>query len=169
MKRKLTVALIVGLGPFGLLGAGFGLPIDPSALAIEGTSCNDLPDHAALEGALKAAQAEGNGGFGLNMWGTIVNRDGEVGVVAFTGDDRGDQWPGSRVISAQKTNTANSFSFPGLALSTANLFAAVQPRGSLFGLQESNPVAVDVAYQGPSSNYGQANDPMTGQKIGGVK
>ena len=29
-------------------------------------------------------------------------------------------------------------------------------------------MATDVAYQGPSSNYGQANDPMTGQKIGGV-
>jgi len=52
----------------------------------------------------------------------------------------------SRVISAQKANTANAFSLPGLAVSTANLFSAVQPGGSLFGLQFSNPVATDVAY-----------------------
>src|SRR5207342_3136456 len=56
----------------------------------------------------------------------------------------------------------------GLALSTANLFTAVQPGGTLFGLQESNPVDTGVAYGGNSSNYGQANDPMVGGKIGGV-
>jgi len=39
-----------------------------------------------------------------------------------------------RVISAQKANTANAFSLPQLALSTANLYSAVQPGGSLFGL-----------------------------------
>ena len=100
--KKITVALIVGFGVFGLLVAGFGLPINPTAWAISGTSCNDLPDHAALVTALEAARAEDNGGFNLDMWGTIVNRDGEVCAVAFTGDDRGDQWPGSRAISAQK-------------------------------------------------------------------
>ena len=46
----------------------------------------------------------------------VVNRDGVVCAVAFTGNNRGDQWPGSRVISAQKANTANAFSLPGLAL-----------------------------------------------------
>ena len=75
--------------------------------------------------------------------------------------------PGSRVISAQKANTANSFSLPGLALSTANLFAAVQPNGSLYGLQESNPVDVDVAYSGVTADYGQPTDPMVGHRIGG--
>ena len=74
------------------------------------------------------------------MGGTIVDRDGIVCAVAFTGINRGDQWPGSRVISAQKANTDNAFSLPHLALSTANLYTAVQPGGSLFGLQESNPV-----------------------------
>src|SRR4030095_5858368 len=100
-----------------------------------------------------------NGGFNLDMWATIVNRDGEVCAVAFTGTDRGDQWPGSRVISAQKANMENAFCLPGRALSTANLFTAVQPGGSLFGLQESNPVDPSVAYGGNSANYGQGNDP----------
>jgi uncharacterized protein GlcG (DUF336 family) len=102
------------------------------------------------------------------MWGTLVNRDGVVCAVAFTGADRGSQWPGSRVISAQKANTANAFSLRILVLSTANLYSAVQPGGSLFGLQESNPVSTAAAYAGPSSAYGKSNDPLVGQKIGGV-
>lgn len=132
--------------------------------------CAALPTHAQLQTALIAAQSDpaGNGGFGLHMWGTIVDRDGVVCAVAFTGGDRGAQWPGSRVISAQKANTANAFSLPGLALSTANLYTATQPGGSLFGLQHSNPVDTAAAYAGPSANYGQPNDPLVGVKIGGV-
>ena len=112
--------------------------------------------------------ANTNGGFGLNMWATIVDRDGLVCLVAFTGAARGEQWPGSRVISAQKANTANAFSLPGLALSTANLYTAVQPGGSLFGLQESNPVNVAVAYGGDPAGNGTVDDPMIGGRIGGV-
>ncbi len=130
--------------------------------------CAGLPTHAQLKAALTAARAQDNGGFNLDMWGTIVSRTGEVCAVAFTGKDAGAQWPGSRVISAQKANTANAFGLPGLALATANLYSAVQPRGSLFGLQESNPVDVHVAYAGPASAFGQPKDPMVGKRIGGV-
>jgi len=130
--------------------------------------CGEVPSHAQLKAALTNARHEANGGFDLDMWGSIVNRDGIVCAVAFTGTDRNAEWPGSRVISAQKANTANSFSLPLLALSTANLWAAVQPGGSLFGLQESNPVDTAAAYKGPSSNFGTSNDPLVGQKIGGV-
>ena len=131
-------------------------------------ACAGLPTYTQLQTQLKAARGQANGGFNLDMWGTIVNRDGIVCAVAFTGTTRGDQWPGSRVISAQKANTANAFSLPKLSLSTANLYTAVQPGGSLFGLQASNPVSTDVAYGGNSANYGQSNDPMVGGKIGGV-
>jgi len=117
---------------------------------------------------LTAARKQANGGLNLDMWGTVVNRDGIVCAVAFTGADRGAQWPGSRVISAQKANTANAFSLPNLALSTANLFTATQPGGSLFGLQESNPLSTDAAYSGNASNYGRHNDPMVGSRIGGI-
>jgi len=132
------------------------------------SACRDLPSHAALRAQLEAARAQPNGGFNLDMWATVVNRDGIVCAVAFTGNNRGDQWPGSRVISAQKANTANAFSLPGLALSTANLYTATQPGGSLFGLQASNPVSTDVAYGGDPASNGQANDPMVGGRIGGV-
>jgi uncharacterized protein GlcG (DUF336 family) len=128
-----------------------------------------LPTHEQLQAALKTiVEGKDSAGFGLNMWATVVNRDGEVVAIAFSGHDRGDQWPGSRAISAQKANTANAFSLPGLALSTAQLYSAVQPGGTLYGLQHSNPVDTDAAYKGPSENYGKANDPLVGKKIGGV-
>jgi uncharacterized protein GlcG (DUF336 family) len=145
-----------------------------------GNGCGNLPGHRALQAALDSATASEKSGLNNHMWATIVDRDGVVCAVAFSGVDRGAQWPGSRVISAQKANTANSFSLDassssngsgqptGLVLSTANLYSAVQPGGSLFGLQESNPVNPEVAYRGPSSDYGSADDPMVGHKIGGV-
>jgi uncharacterized protein GlcG (DUF336 family) len=131
-------------------------------------ACKLLPPQSQLKAALKTARSEANGGFNLDMWGTVVNRDGVVCAVAFTGADRGSQWPGSRVISAQKANTANAFSLPKLALSTADLFSAVQPGGSLFGLQASNPVDASVAYRGEPADYGTPKDPMVGGHIGGV-
>jgi uncharacterized protein GlcG (DUF336 family) len=128
----------------------------------------DLPNYQEVVTALRKIVAEKNGGFGLHMWAAIVDRDGVVKVVACSGDNRGDQWPGSRVISAQKANTANAFSLPKLALSTANLYSAVQPGGSLYGLQHSNPVDPTVAYRGDSKLMGASQDPMVGGKIGGV-
>ena len=154
-----------------VLGATLLAPLAAgSAIANEnaGGACANVPSHAQLQQALSNARQQPNGGFNLDMWGTVVNRDGVVCAVAFTGADRGSQWPGSRVISAQKANTANAFSLPGLALSTANLFSAVSPGGSLYGLQHSNPVSTAVAYAGPPSNFGRSNDPMAGRPIGGV-
>ena len=136
----------------------------------EGNSneCRGLPGYSALKQALTAARLQPNGGFNLDMWGTVVNRDGLVCAVAFTGKDRGAQWPGSRVISAQKANTANAFSLTGLALSTANLFSAVSPGASIYRLHHTTPVNTRVAYAGPASRFRAANDPMLGGRIGGV-
>ena len=131
----------------------------------------ELPAQEALQAALESVVGNppaGNGGLSLNMWATVVDRSGIVRAVAYTGDKTGDQWPGSRVISAQKANSANSFSLDGLALSTANLFTATQPGGSLFGLQESNPVNTDAAYGGNADDYGTPDDYMVGKRIGGV-
>lgn len=148
------------------------------AFAQSTNGCGSLPSQAQLKVALSRATNDESSGLNNNMWGTIVDRDGNVCAVAFTGSGRGSQWPGSRVISAQKANTANAFSLDSsaasggnggpLALSTANLFSAVQPGGSLFGLQESNPVDTRAAYKGPSLNYGSAKDPLVGEKIGGI-
>jgi len=103
-----------------------------------------------------------------------------VCAVAFSGNAIDAQWLGSRVISGQKANAANAFSLDassasggsgqpaGLALSTANLYSAVQPGGSLYGLQHSNPVDTGAAYKGRSQSFGSSNDPMVGERIGGV-
>jgi Haem-degrading len=162
-----------------------------------GGGCSSLPGWAALKsaltGSITAAKAmNGNGGLGFNMWGTIVDTSGVVCAVAFSGSSFTSQWLGSRVIAAQKANTGNAFSLGngstpsgslfgtnGLALSSANLYTAVQPGGSLYGLQASNPVDTDVAYgnhsqegQGngpaPASTFGMPNDPLVGQRVGGI-
>ena len=137
-------------------GGGFGPP-----------QTEGLPSDEALRDALVAAVAQDNGGLGLNMWATVVDRSGIVVSVVFSGPGVGDQWLLSRVISAQKANTANGLSLNNLALSTANLWAPTQPGGSLFGLQESNPVD-PAAYEGDVATFGTADDPMVGRRIGGV-
>ena len=121
-----------------------------------------------LKAALVAARSDANGGFNLDMWAAVVDRNGLVVAVVFTGATSTDQWPGSRVIAAQKANTANAFSLPHLALSTANLYAATQPGGTLFGLQEANPTNDDVAYGGNAADYGTRQDYMVGKRIGGT-
>jgi uncharacterized protein GlcG (DUF336 family) len=165
MKRLSIMMLAIGIAatPATMLADDFYF--GPTAAS---TGCASLPSQAQLQSALKAAVVAETTGLDLDMWATIVDRDGTVCAVAFSGSDRGSQWPGSRAISAQKANTGNAFSLDKLALSTANLFSATQPGGSLFGLQESNPVATDVAYQGPSYQFGTKNDPMVGSKIGGI-
>jgi len=146
----------------------FSLAVIAQAASAENTLCRYLPNHTQLKNALTDAKNTANGGFGLNMWATIVDRKGIVCAVAFTGSRTFSQWPGSRVISAQKANTANAFSLPALALSTANLYTATQPGGTLYGLQHSNPVDTAKAYKGPADNFGKNNDPMVGERVGGV-
>jgi len=140
--------------------------------------CYGLPNYQALKTALVQAVAAETSGLNFHMWGTIVDRNGIVCAVAFSGSSVGSQWLGSRVISAQKANTANDFSLDAsaasngsggaLALSTANLYSAVQPGGSLFGLSDSNPVDPSVAYAAQALYYGTQTDPLVGNRVGGV-
>ena len=104
-----------------------------------------LPDHADLRARLRQVLEEPNGGLGFEMWATILDRDGVVVDVVFSGEQRADQWPGSRAHLRAEGQHRQRVQPGRVALSTANLFAAVQPGGSLFGLQESNPVDTRVA------------------------
>ena len=52
--------------------------VSPAAHAWE---CSALPSHHALKEALSDAQNQSNGGFGLEMWGAIVDRDGLAGEI----------------------------------------------------------------------------------------
>jgi hypothetical protein len=174
--KKMQHLIISGAIALGISAAA------GSGIADGNSVCSGLPSQAALQTALDAAvSAGGNGGLGFNMWGTLVAKDGTVCAVAFSGSQFTDQWLASRVISAQKANTANGLSLgegsdmpanshfsSGLALSTANLYSAVQPGGSLYGLQHSNPVDPEVAYSGNAMLFGTARDPLIGNRVGGV-
>src|SRR5438128_1404431 len=94
-------------------------------------ACMPLPNYMVLKAALEKAVADDKSGLNNHMWATIVGRDGTVCAVAFSGKEVGAQWLGSRLISAQRANTANLFSLDsssgsngsgqakGLAMSTA--------------------------------------------------
>jgi uncharacterized protein GlcG (DUF336 family) len=162
---KLKTKLAIGLGSAVLaLGA-------QSAYA----ACSDVT-RAQLKTAYDLAVTDsdghaGLGGYGLPMWASMVDEAGTVCHVytATQGAKAGNSaWLGSRIISAQKANTANAFSLDGYAISTANLYSAVQPGGSLFGLQLSNPIDPSMAYQGAPSKFGGPNDPIKGKRIGGI-
>jgi uncharacterized protein GlcG (DUF336 family) len=90
-----------------------------------------------------------------------------VCAIVFSGTTRADQWPGSRVIAAEKASTANALSGRDYALSTANIYAASQPGQSLYSLATAappNPVAV---FRDPVT-FGTPTDPMIGKAIGGI-
>ena len=190
MHHSRLVALSSFCAMLGLFG-GPALAQQAAYGSGGGGGCSSLPGWSALKSALTSVVNNGaNGGLGNNMWAVIVDTSGIVCAVTYSGSSYTSQWLGSRAIAAQKASTGNEFSldhnampgvavFPhGLALSTANLYSAVQPGGSLYGLQHSNPVDTGVAYgnsaggQGNppagASTFGTPSDPMVGERVGGV-
>lgn len=158
MNKKTMLALLIAGISFGAVQAQ--------------AACKDVT-YAQLQSAADNTLAStSTGGLGLNMWATFVDETGKVCAVVNTGVKGrlagNSQWLGSRVISAQKANTGNAFSLDGLAISSGALFAAVQPGGSLYGLQESNPVNAEDAYKGNPSQYGKKEDPLVGNRVGGI-
>jgi uncharacterized protein GlcG (DUF336 family) len=140
-----------------------------ATLAQNPQDCSKVPDYSKLKAALTSAVKEGkgaNGGLGNQEWGVVVNRDGIVCAVVFTGTNRAAEWPGSRLIAAEKANTANAFSTNDFALSTGNIYAGAQPGSSLYGIiGPPNPAA---AFAGDPNTFGQQNDALVGKAIGGV-
>lgn len=162
MSKKLGLAV----------GALFVLAAPQLAMA----GCADV-SRAAFEAAANTAATQTDAfGFGLPMWATMVDESGKVCHVYSTdsgaanvGAAAGNKaWLGSRVISAQKANTANAFSLDGLALSSGFVYALVNPGGSLYGLQHSNPVDASKAYGGSPNSYGKVSDFLKNKRIGGV-
>ena len=119
-----------------------------------------------MQGVVREGASK-NGGLGNQEWAAVVNRDGVVCEIIFTGTTRADQWGGSRVIAASKAHTANGLSGKNYALSTANIFAASQPGQSLYSLATSQPPNAAAVFGDPAT-FGTANDPMVGKAIGGI-
>src|SRR4051794_13045648 len=161
-RRKNTPIIIAALlfGP-----AAWAQSPPPTA------GCDKVPDQGKLRAALQAVVKEGkaaNSGLGNQEWAAVVNRDGIVCAVAFSGPDRGAEWPGSRLIAAEKANTANALSGPNFALSTANLYFPSQPEQSLYGLTATAPPNAQAVFGGSPQQFGQPDDPMVGKPIGGI-
>lgn len=165
LSRKVMRLGIAACGLAALAACGDN---NPTGLPTVDLNLSRIAGFDNLKAALVQARNEANGGFNLDMWAAVVDRNGLVVAVVFTGATNTYQWPGSRVIAAQKANTGNAFSLPHLALSTANLYAATQPGGTLFGLQEANPTNEEVAYGGNAADYGTRKDYMVGKRIGGT-
>jgi uncharacterized protein GlcG (DUF336 family) len=157
-------AVVLGLG----LAASGTWP--STALANEGPNgCPVSPN--ALRFNLGTADENDHTGLDNHYWAVVVNREGVVCAVAFSGGARDAQWLLSRQIAAAKAFTANGLSLDGAPISTAQLYPWVQPgapANPLFGLAFGNPVSADDAYKGPYDQFGTKNDPMIGRRVGGT-
>jgi uncharacterized protein GlcG (DUF336 family) len=121
----------------------------------------------ALKENVKASGGPSNGGLDNNEWAAVVARDGSICAITRTGRDVGDQWPASRGIAMAKAFTANGLSLPNFALSTANVWAASQPGGYLYGAIASAPPDPTALYAAPAEFYGTQQDPALEHTVGG--
>lgn len=127
--------------------------------------------HGDLRSTLIAADTADSTGLNNHYWAVVVNREGLVCAVAFSGSGRDAQWLLSRQIAAAKAFTANGLSLDSAPISTAQLYPWVQPGAPgnpLFGLAAGNPVDPAAAYAGSLNTFGTGSDPMIGHRVGGT-
>jgi hypothetical protein len=129
------------------------------------------PSLAQRDARLKAIKPTGgpsNGGLDNNEWTAVVARDGTVCAVTFSGSKPQDQWPASRGIAAEKTNTANGVSLKQFAFSLPISTRVRSRRRLCSAWRQATPVVPDVLHSGDPSQFGSEADPMIGKHLGGV-
>lgn len=165
--KALGLALAASTAFIALAGVG----------AAQAQSLSCPVSNATLRIVLQNSQAANTGGFLNHFWGVVVNRQGVVCAVAYSGPAVDSQWQASRQIAAAKAFTANGLSLnigTGTgALSTAQLYQFVVPAdlnsaNPLYGLAGGNVLNSAAAYAGSYTNYGTASDPMVGSVVGGT-
>jgi uncharacterized protein GlcG (DUF336 family) len=145
-----------------------GTVLATSAMA---TTCKDLPSRDELKTLLVEVvhTKEGNAGLGMPVWLTLVDTSGLVCAVVHSLDDAVDVTVelsmGHRVFSAHKANTSNAFSHSKVAIASANLNSAQNPGGAVAAALLITPVDV---FAGSPAKFGTAEDPMVGQRVGGM-
>src|SRR5271155_5744246 len=82
-----------------------------TALRAQSNGCAGLPDVTQLKQAAIAARAAEKSGLNAQEWVTIVDRNGIVCAVTFTGTDATTQMGIGRISSAMRANTGNAFAF----------------------------------------------------------
>jgi len=176
MEADMRNVLISAGVVFGLVGLGLstvgGHPWRTAAVLANDSDFTECPvSHQVLRTQLIAADAADTSGLDNHYWAVVVNRQGVVCAVAFSGSARDSQWLLSRQIAAAKAFTANGLSLDSAPLSSAQLYPWVQPgapANPLFGLAAGNPVSPEDAYRGSFSQFGTRNDPMIGRRVGGT-
>ena len=135
-----------------------------------------------LKRALVKAAAQDSTGLNNEYWGVVVDREGVVCAVAYSGGSIDAQWLLSRQIAAAKAFTANGLSLDGAPVSTAALYSwvlPIVPQGNpggqtgpsvnpLYGLNGGNVLDSNAAFAGNSANFGGPQDPMIGKRVGGT-
>jgi uncharacterized protein GlcG (DUF336 family) len=144
-----------------------------AALLASGTaSAASCPvGHGTLKNQLQAAAAADSTGFNNNYWAVVVDNEGTVCAVAFSGANAKSQWLASRQIAAAKAFTAHGLSLDSAPISSGQLYASVQPGAApnpLFGLAAGNALDAAAAYKGPHKKYGTSSDPMKSKRVGGT-
>lgn len=149
---------------------GYGLPMWVTLVDTTGAVCAVTTTASSVSGAGGDWGLSATGTATTNPWGTGWTKTTTANTNANDKGASNVQWLASRVISAQKANTANSLSVDGYAISTANLYTAVLEGNSLYGLQHSNPVNAAIAYgDGKKGNtFGTKTDPLVGKRPGGI-
>lgn len=138
--------------------------------------------HGQFRAALVSAANKDSTGLNNNCWGVVVNRQGEVCAVAYSGPSIGSQWLLSRQIAVAKVFTANGLSLDGAPVATAALYSWVLPvvpqgnpatqtgpaQNPLFGLNGGNVLDSEAAYKGRYDRFGSPGDPMIVERVGGT-
>jgi len=165
-----------------IVALAFGTVLVVAASGVQAQSVNCPVTHGQLRSALIAADQADETGLNNHFWAVVVNRQGVVCAVAFSGSGTDDQWLLSRQIAAAKAFTANGLSLDNKPISTGALYSFVLPivpqgnpspntapsANPLFGLNGGNVLDSDAAYAGSFSNFGTSNDPMIGKRVGGT-
>lgn len=157
---------------------GYGLPMWATLMDETGAVCAIVtsPGAQAADNSFTSwgnLETTANNGkaWAVTLTDQVTKKAADVGTNADSNGGSNVQWLGSRVISAQKANTANAFSVNGYSIASGNLYSAVLENGSLYGLQHSNPVNASITYgkKGTKgSTFGTDKDPMIGERPGGV-
>jgi hypothetical protein len=152
MHNLLSPAAILGISILSWISTQATAQAQDRALT--NTACPIDHDKLAdsLKKSVKPSGGPSNGGLDNNEWAAVVNRQGVICAVAYSGDNVDDQWLVSRAIAAQKANTANGFSLKNKAIATANLYAGAQPGGFLYGAALSNPPLSEALHAGSPRN-----------------
>src|SRR6266404_6170419 len=91
LKLYITIVAVLLVGVAWAFSAK-GAPQVSDDQNHQSSACASLPSFAALKNALATATAAEMSGLNNQMWATLVDRDGIVCAVAFSGVNRGAQW-----------------------------------------------------------------------------